>query len=65
MKKFVLAIHGGAGTILKKNMTADKEDAYHDALREALEAGEDILKKKGTSIEAVAVAVSVMEDNGR
>jgi len=63
MKKFVLAIHGGAGTILKKNMTADKEDAYHDALREALEAGEDILKKKGTSIEAVAVAVSVMEDS--
>jgi beta-aspartyl-peptidase (threonine type) len=63
MKKFVLAIHGGAGTILKKNMTAEKEDAYHDALREALEAGEDILNKKGTSIEAVAVAVNVMEDS--
>ncbi len=63
MKKFVLAIHGGAGTILKKNMTAEKEDAYHEALREALEAGEDILNKKGTSIEAVAVAVSVMEDS--
>jgi beta-aspartyl-peptidase (threonine type) len=63
MKKFVLAIHGGAGTILKKNMTAEKEDAYHDALREALEAGEDILIKKGTAIEAVAIAVSTMEDN--
>jgi len=63
MKKFVLAIHGGAGTILKKNMTAEKEDAYHDALREALEAGEDILNKKGTAIEAAAVAVSVMEDS--
>lgn len=63
MKKFVLAIHGGAGTILKKNMTAEKEDAYHDALREALEVGEDILNKKGTAIEAVAVAVSAMEDS--
>lgn len=46
MKKFVLAIHGGAGTILKKNMTPEKEEAYHEALREALEAGEDILNKK-------------------
>jgi beta-aspartyl-peptidase (threonine type) len=63
MKKFVLAIHGGAGTILKKNMTSEKEDAYHEALREALEAGKDILNKKGTAIEAVAVAVSVMEDS--
>ncbi|ADR21557.1 isoaspartyl peptidase [Marivirga tractuosa] len=63
MKKFVLAIHGGAGTILKKNMTPEKEEAYHEALREALEAGEDILNKKGTAIEAVAVAVSAMEDS--
>jgi beta-aspartyl-peptidase (threonine type) len=63
MKKFVLAIHGGAGTILRKNMTTDKEDAYHDSLREALEAGNDILNKKGTAIEAVSVAVSAMEDS--
>ncbi|SMG30047.1 beta-aspartyl-peptidase (threonine type) [Marivirga sericea] len=63
MKKFVLAIHGGAGTILKKNMTAEKEDAYHEALREALEGGKDILNKKGTAIEATAVAVSILEDS--
>jgi len=63
MKKFVLAIHGGAGTILKKNMTAEKEESYHEALREALQAGEDILNKKGTATEAVAVAVSTMEDS--
>jgi beta-aspartyl-peptidase (threonine type) len=63
MKKFVLAIHGGAGTILRKNMTTDKEDAYHESLREALEAGNDILNKKGTAIEAVSVAVSTMEDS--
>jgi beta-aspartyl-peptidase (threonine type) len=63
MKKFVLAIHGGAGTILKKNMTSEQEDAYHEALREALEAGSDTLNKKGTAIEAVAVAVSALEDS--
>lgn len=63
MKKFVLAIHGGAGTILRKNMTTEKEDAYHESLREALEAGHDILNKKGTAIEAVSVAVSTMEDS--
>ena len=27
-KKYVLVIHGGAGTITKENMTAEKEKAY-------------------------------------
>jgi beta-aspartyl-peptidase (threonine type) len=44
-------------------MTSEKEDAYHNALREALKTGEDILDKKETAIEAVAIAVSVMEDS--
>ncbi|HAI84512.1 MAG TPA: beta-aspartyl-peptidase, partial [Chitinophagaceae bacterium] len=35
-KKYVLVIHGGAGTILKKNMTPEKEKAYKAALEEAL-----------------------------
>ncbi len=63
MQQYILAIHGGAGTILKKNMTHEKELAYYDALTDALEAGNDILSKKGTAVDAVTEAVSSMEDN--
>lgn len=61
--KPVLVIHGGAGTILKKNMTPEKEKAYLDGLKAALDKGYSILKKGGTSLDAVEAAVRVMEDN--
>jgi beta-aspartyl-peptidase (threonine type) len=63
MEKFTLVIHGGAGTILKKNMTAEKELAYRDKLKEALSAGYGILKKGGSSIDAVEAAIKIMEDS--
>ncbi|HEY1112517.1 MAG TPA: isoaspartyl peptidase/L-asparaginase [Chitinophagaceae bacterium] len=62
-KNYVLVIHGGAGTILKKNMTPEKEKAYQAALEEALQAGYAILSKGGTSMDAVEAAVRVMEDS--
>ncbi len=58
-----LVIHGGAGTILKKNMTAEKEQAYQEKLQEALNAGYSILEKKGTSLEAVTAAIQIMENS--
>lgn len=60
---FVLAIHGGAGTILKSNMTAEKEKAYKNVLKAALTAGYNILKNGGESLEAVEKAVVVLEDS--
>lgn len=62
-QKFVLVIHGGAGTILKKNMTPEKEKAYQDALQQALQAGYAILSKGGSSLDAVQAAINVMEDS--
>ncbi|MBD0298671.1 MAG: isoaspartyl peptidase/L-asparaginase [Flavisolibacter sp.] len=62
-ENFVLVIHGGAGTILKKNMTPEKEKAYQQALQLALQTGYDILNDGGTSLNAVEAAVRVMEDN--
>lgn len=59
----VLVIHGGAGTILKKNMTPEKEKAYQEKLQEALQEGYSVLEKGGTSTEAVRVAINVMEDS--
>lgn len=59
----VLVIHGGAGTILKKNMTPEKEAAYRAKLTEALQAGFAVIHNQGTSTEAVAAAINVMEDS--
>jgi len=63
MSNYSIAIHGGAGTILKNVMTPEKEHAYSQALKEAIEAGEFILKNGGTAIDAVEIAVRSMEDN--
>ncbi len=59
----VIALHGGAGTILKSNMTPEKEAAYHAGLRECLQAGLDILRKGGKAIDAVTASVIALEEN--
>lgn len=61
--KYVLVIHGGAGTILKSQMSPEKEKAYTDALNTALEKGYAILKNGGTALDAVEVVVRYLEDN--
>lgn len=61
-KKYVLVIHGGAGTILKKNMTPEKEAAYTAALTDALKAGYAVIQSGGSSMDAVEAAIHVLED---
>ncbi|WP_225859757.1 MULTISPECIES: isoaspartyl peptidase/L-asparaginase family protein [Chitinophaga] len=61
--KYVLVIHGGAGTILREQMTPQKEQAYKAALQLSLQQGYDILRKGGSSLDAVEAAVRVMEDS--
>lgn len=61
--KYVLVIHGGAGTILKSQMTAEKEKAYNEALNTALDKGRAVLEKGGTAMDAVEATVRFMEDN--
>ena len=63
MTKYAIAIHGGAGTILKSAMTPEKETAYCKGLSDAVEAGEKILAAKGTSLDAVEAAIRVLENN--
>jgi beta-aspartyl-peptidase (threonine type) len=60
---FAIVIHGGAGTILKKNMTPEKEKAYETKLAEAIKIGHIILKNGGTSQEAVVKTIQVMEES--
>lgn len=61
--KITLVIHGGAGTITRDNMTPEKEKAYREKLNEALETGYAVLKKGGTSLDAVEATIKVMEDS--
>jgi L-asparaginase / beta-aspartyl-peptidase len=61
--RYVLVIHGGAGTILKKNMTPEKELLYKQGLQKALDAGNQILANGGTALDAVEAAVRILEDN--
>jgi L-asparaginase / beta-aspartyl-peptidase len=63
MQKFSIAIHGGAGTILKEDLTPELEEAYRLGLQTALDAGYAVLEKGGTAVEAVKVAVMSLEDN--
>lgn len=58
---FAIIIHGGAGTILKKNMTKEREAAYKEKLAAAIKVGHTILKNGGTSLEAVLKTIQVME----
>ena len=61
--RFVLVVHGGAGTILKSQMTPARERAYTDALNEALDKGSAILEKGGTALDAIEASVKTLEDN--
>jgi L-asparaginase / beta-aspartyl-peptidase len=61
--QYAIAIHGGAGTILRSGMTPEYETAYTSALSEAIFAGENILKNGGASLDAVEQAVRILEDN--
>ncbi len=62
MPKYALAIHGGAGTILRKNMTPEREKAFEDALKAALAAGEKVLAGGGDAVDAVIAVITLMED---
>ena len=59
--RFVLVIHGGAGTMLKENSTPEQRERYSTALREALRAGHEVLKQGGEAMDAAVAAVSSME----
>ena len=63
IKKYAIAIHGGAGTILRTNMTKEIEQKYKMALNESILAGENILLNSGLAIDAVEASIRSLENN--
>ncbi|MBS3822345.1 MAG: isoaspartyl peptidase/L-asparaginase [Wenzhouxiangellaceae bacterium] len=57
-----IAIHGGAGTISRESLTAERERTIREALEEAIRAGHAVLEKDGAAVDAVTAAITVLED---
>lgn len=62
-QEIAIVIHGGAGTILKKNMSPELEEEYKAVLEKAVKEGYTILKNGGTSIDAVEKTINILEDS--
>jgi beta-aspartyl-peptidase (threonine type) len=63
MNTISIAIHGGAGTLVKGMMTPEKEKAYQKALQKALDIGYQVLEKGGNAVDAVEKSVKALEDS--
>lgn len=58
-----LVMHGGAGTITREDMTAEREAEYRAKLTEALTAGHAVLEGGGSALDAVVAAITILEDS--
>ena len=63
MSDFTIVIHGGAGTILKEDMTPELELAYLSGLQQTLQVSYAVLEEGGTAVNAVKAAIVLLEDN--
>jgi len=59
---FAMVIHGGAGNY--DRMPSEQVELRRASMTKAIEAGYNILKRGGTSLDAVEAAIRVMEDSG-
>jgi len=61
--RWSIAIHGGAGTMARERMTAEKQAAYREALAAARDAGAKVLAGGGSALDAVEAAIVMLEDD--
>lgn len=61
--KWALVVHGGAGVIERKDLTPEQDKAYREALARVAEAGADVLRKGGSSLDAIEAAIHILEDD--
>lgn len=63
VKPYGLVIHGGAGVIMRQNLTPAMQAQYESALTHARDAGYLVLEKGGTSVDAVVTVIKLLEDD--
>ena len=61
--RYGMVVHGGAGTILRENLTPEREQAFRDQLSEALRAGHRVLAGGGSSLDAIEATINLLEDS--
>ena len=61
--KIAFAVHGGAGTIDRAQMTPEREKEYRAGLEKALKTGYEILQRGGSGLDATEAAVRTLEDD--
>lgn len=61
--KIAIVIHGGAGGIIRENISTERQAAYQAKLQAALQAGYSTLENGGTALDAVQAAILVMENS--
>ncbi|HLX92492.1 MAG TPA: isoaspartyl peptidase/L-asparaginase [Puia sp.] len=63
MSTFSIAVHGGAGTILRDQMTPEREQAHRRSLGAALDAGFEVLQQGGSAVNAAKASVICLEND--
>ena len=60
---YALAVHGGAGTLSRAQLSGEREQAYRQGLAAALSAGQAVLEAQGCALDAVQASVTTLEDD--
>ncbi len=60
---FTILVHGGSGRLYQEKIPAEKEKVYKEALKEAVQAGHAVLKKRGSAVAAVEASIRILEDS--
>jgi beta-aspartyl-peptidase (threonine type) len=61
--QYGMVVHGAAGTILRENITPEREQAFRDQLTGALRAGHRVLAGGGSSLDAIEATINLLEDS--
>ena len=64
-ERWSIAIHGGAGTLSRADMTPEREAEYEAALQDALDAGAAVLRGGGAAMDAVEAVIVRLEDDAK
>lgn len=62
-KPFGLVLHGGAGVIERKALSAAQEAEYRATLAQARDAGYAVLERGGAALDAVIAVIVILEDS--
>ena len=58
-----IAVHGGAGTITRENMSPEQEAAYRTAMDQAVSSGYAALQRGLSGIDVVVAVIKLLEDS--